>query len=140
MARLGHQRGGHGHSELRKLVLQNQIQFLGNLPNIYNVIVILVLLFWCLALGFVFWADNRYWGVTYPFNNGTSFSMIDSVLMTTSAFTNSGLASAPLYFSTTGGKILMIFAMFSGAKYIFEVLMLYLYRLRLARFIIQVYV
>jgi hypothetical protein len=138
MALLQHQNGTKALSQLRKRILENQVQFLGNLPVVYNVISILTMLFWCIGMGFVFWADNTYRGVSYPFNNGTSFSVIDSVLMTTSAFTNSGLASAPLYFSSTGGKILIIFAMFSGAQYLFEVIMLYLYRRRLSQFIIRV--
>lgn len=126
------------HKELAKLVLQNEIQFLGNLHNVFIVIGMISMLFWCLAMGFVFWHDNSRVAASYPMNNGTPYSMIDSVFMTTSAFTNSGLRSAPLFDASLGGKILLTFAMISYAPYVYEVFMLYLYRRRLAQFIIQV--
>ena len=140
IARLEHERGVQVQSVLTKLVVEKQIEFLGNLPKVYTVSVVLIMLIWSVVAGFVFWADNDFHGSTHPMSNNsfTKYSMIDSVLMTTSAFTNSGLASAPLYSATIGGKILMIFAMFFGAEYTFEVLILYLYRRRLAYFINQV--
>jgi hypothetical protein len=138
IARLEHQKGTKVHKELTKLVLQNEFQFLGNLHNVFIVIGVISMLFWCLGMGFVFWHDNSRVAASYPINNGTPYSMIDSVFMTTSAFTNSGLKSAPLLHASLGGKILLIFAMISYAPYVYEVFMLYLYRRRLAQFILQV--
>jgi hypothetical protein len=136
--RLERQSGRALHSELPNLVLQNKIQFLDNVPSVYSAIGLFMMLIWCPAMGFVFWADNYYRSSSYPFNNGTGYSMIDSVFMTTSAFSNSGLKSAPLFHSTLGGKILILFAMVSYAPHVYDVVGLYLYRRRIAQFIRQV--
>ncbi len=102
-------------------------------------------------MGFVFWAENYYRNSSHPignvssFDNGTSFaesksySIIDSIFMTTSAFTNSGLTSAPLLYSTTSSKILIMFSMISYVPFVSEVFLLCLYRRRLAQFIQQVF-
>lgn len=136
--RLEHQNGRALHSDLPDLILRKKIQFLGNLPVTHSAIGLFMLLLWCPASGFVFWADNFYRGSTYPFNNGTGYSMIDSVFLTTSAFSNSGLTSAPLFYSTIGGKILILFAMACYAPYVYDVVGLYLYRLRISKFIREV--
>ncbi len=125
-------------SDVSSLVAQDKIQFLGSLPSAHKCIGLFMMLFWCPAMGFVFWADNYYRGSSYPLNNGTEYSMIDSVFLTTAAFTNSGLQSAPLFYSTLGGKILILFAMASYAPHLHDIVGLLLYRLRIAKFIRQV--
>jgi hypothetical protein len=137
--RLEHQGGKNVRGDMPGLVLRNNIRFLGNLPTVYMIIGTFMLLFWCVAMGFVFWAENYHRNSSFPFGNGTSYSIIDSIFMTTSAFTNSGLTSAPLFHSTTGAKIIIIFSMISYVPYVYEIVILCLYRRRLAQFIQQVF-
>jgi hypothetical protein len=138
-ARLEHQQGKKLQSEMQNFVQQNQVRFLGNIPSLYNSIVSIAMLFWCIAMGFVFWAENYHRNTYYPYNNLTMFSMIDSVFIATSSFTNSGLTSAPLVYATTGSKILIVVSMISCTSFMYELLMLFLYRRRLWQFIRQVF-
>ena len=56
--RLEHQGGKNVRGDMPGLVLRNNIRFLGNLPTVYMIIGTFMLLFWCVAMGFVFWAEN----------------------------------------------------------------------------------
>lgn len=135
MARFERQRGIKSLSEMPSPKLHQQ--FLGNVTKVYNLIGAIVLCVCCVGMGFVFWADN-YKNNPSPPNNATMFSIIDSVFLTTSAFTNSGLASAALYNATLGTQVLVLLVMLSYAPCVYECALLLLYRRRIAGFIRQV--
>jgi len=126
----------HGNKPLSELQHRRQ-PFLGSVTKVYNAIGAVMLCVCCIGMGFVFWADNDANNRSPP-NNATMFSVVDSVFMTTSAFTNSGLTSAALYNATLGTQVLVMLVMLSYAPYVYDVVLLLLYRRRIAGFIGQV--